>query len=292
MQDAADNGSHSGCVDCSSTRCVCKSASSEDVRKASRAVLPVRRASYAQPPDAVARHLGPSGNNPFTLQIPAGDETPQASPHTPVCETHQHLGGFGIIPLSARCETPQGFTPMCETPKSPGFGIQLTPRQGHAAKHAKLCDEADWVLFDPDDSQHTPVYTRRPVRPDGSMAKLRPRSAMQRRIDMPASEKQRSFDDNLFREAIFSEKQGSLEEQLAESMMVGVQAKEGHLQLPRCRSVEVSIGIDVSPIARLQTVRQVNSPCAANPLSRFACSTTACSSVSTADEWRQRVHVE
>ena len=56
---------------------------------------------------------------------------------------------------------------------------------------------------------------------------------------MPASEKQRSFDDSLFREAIFSEKQGSLEEQLAESMMVGVQAKEGHLQLPRCRSVEV-----------------------------------------------------
>ena len=71
------SGGYRHVVDCSSTRCVCKSASSEDVRKASRAVLPVRRASYAQPPDAVARHLGPSGNNPFTLQIPAGDETPQ-----------------------------------------------------------------------------------------------------------------------------------------------------------------------------------------------------------------------
>jgi len=131
------------------------------------------------------------------------------------------------------------------------------------AKRTSLCNEADWVVFDPDDVDKMPLRTSKPIRADGCSHNLQPRIVVPRNLDLSATEL-------------------SLQEKFAISL--DEELHDQRQMLPRCRSVEVSLNDANFPWLQ-------NSPTTppSSPLPSLSCS---CSSVSTSAEWKTILHVE
>jgi hypothetical protein len=129
-------------------------------------------------------------------------------------------------------------------------------------KHAKFCEEADWVMFDEDDPDQEATYAKKPIRSDGRSRRMMPRSTVQHNAEA-------SVLDISWQEQLTS---------TMEEVPIGI-AVTGQAHLLRCRSFEFD--------ENGMLVSQYTGPNRLTPPARSPFSCVACTSVSTADEWRQ-----
>lgn len=176
------------------------------------------------------------------------------------------------------CEFPEARAAPSEPCPAP-LPVALAPPANKSSflskreqgKHARLCEEAEWVLIDQDGADFSGFVARekRTIRPDGFKRKLLPRCLMQQMQQIP----ELSTDSLVPAEGLA---------QTSEGEVLGLEGKEGRVL--RCKSFDLlAEDADMTWFSPLPS----GSP-ALQSRSLFQC---ACTTVSTSDEWRQSVQV-